>query len=166
MVLTTAEGTVVVLSFILGEVEALLVVVAMIVVPSLVVAVVLDRPVVPAVVLILISEAVVGDVGTGVVAVEVSPGVVVADALVVLPAVVLEVVAVFVADVGTVYLEVMMVLPCVGRAVVPTVVVIFFCGSVRTAVGVATGCVATLVVSAGESVVEVITVVPVGATVV
>ncbi|GAB0190046.1 mucin-5B-like [Grus japonensis] len=172
------------------EVLALLVVL-MTVVPCVGGAVVLGTTVVPTVVLIFGSmtvEAVVGDVGGCVATVEVSAGGDVAADVVVLPAVVLEVLAVLLAEVGPVgvggmmvvpsvgggeVLEVlallvvlMTVVPCVGGAVVlgttvvPTVVLIFGSMTVEAVVGDVGGCVATVEVSAGGDVAADVVVLP------
>ena len=69
-------------------------------------------------------KAVVGDVGAWVPTVEVSAAAVVAADIVVLPVVVLEVLAVLVAEVGTVGVGVMMVVPCVGGGEVLVVAVL------------------------------------------
>ncbi|XP_039407889.1 uncharacterized protein LOC120410010 [Corvus cornix cornix] len=126
-----------------GEV---LVVVAMMVVPSVDGAVGLGRAVVAVVVLILTLEVVVGDVGAWVAAVEVSPGAGVGEALVVLPSVVLEVLAVLVAGVGTVVVGgVMVVVPSVRGGEVLVVVAMMVVPSVDGAVGLGRAVVAVVV---------------------
>lgn len=101
------SGVVVVMPSVEGGV--VLVVVAMGVVPAMAEVVVLGPAVVPVVVLTITSEGVVRDVEAWVVTVEVSPGAEVEEALVVLPAVVMEVLAVLVAGVGTVFVGGMIV---------------------------------------------------------
>lgn len=69
-------------------------------------------------------------------------------------------------NIRSVFLVLTVVVLCVERVLVPTVVVVIPCEGVGPAVDVAVGCIAVVVVSAEKYAVEVLTVVPGSGTVV